>query len=198
MAVRLVSILAGLAILTLSGMACADDGSAHRLPEGAVLVALAGGESVVVLDENAERVIMRIQVGREPHMLDMTETPAGERVAFVAVTEADRVVRLPLASLSDDGGRRIKVGSRPHQISITRDGAWAVVTNEGEAFLSIFATDESRRPARIGVDERPFHIAMASDGRSAWVSYNGRDYVTVVERPAGLPDGARRRHAGRD
>ncbi|MGH2586173.1 MAG: hypothetical protein ACRDJE_14770, partial [Dehalococcoidia bacterium] len=73
-----------LAVIAALTCACNRDGSGPDLPEGAVLVAIAGGEQVVALDPTGERVLARLEVGREPHMLDMTPD---RRTALAAVTQ---------------------------------------------------------------------------------------------------------------
>ena len=65
---------------------------------------------------------------------------------------------------------RLKVGDRPHQVSLTPDGTLGVVTNEGSASLTLIDVRKMKVSGTVEVDERPFHVAVAPDGRTAWVS----------------------------
>jgi DNA-binding beta-propeller fold protein YncE len=165
-----------IASLAVTLAACGRDDGGEPLPEGAVLVALTGDEHVVALDPAGERVLSRVQVGQEPHMIDMTPD---RRTALVAVTDVGRVAVVNLDNLSVR--TRVAVGDRPHQASLTPDGATAVVTNEGESHLTLIDVSRGAVSGRVDVDETPFHVRIAPDGRTAWVSYNGKDYVTLVD-----------------
>lgn len=163
-------------ILMLTLSACDRDDGADPLPEGAVLVALTDGAHVVALDPSGERVLARVEVGQEPHMLDLSPDRG---TAGIAVTGTDRVAIVDMPQF--EVRARVAVGDRPHQVVFAPAGGTAIVTNEGESHLTLIDVPRAQVIGRIEVDDTPFHVRVAPDGRTAWVSYNGKDYVTVVD-----------------
>jgi YVTN family beta-propeller protein len=131
-------------------------------------VANGGGDSVSVLNLNANAPAGTIPVGRGP--VDVAITPNG---AFAYVTNATDGTVSVIATASNSVVATIPVGTGPRGIAISPDGQAAWVANSGDDSVSVIstATNTVSGPAiRLGVGANPDGIAISPDGGSAFVA----------------------------
>jgi YVTN family beta-propeller protein len=101
---------------------------------------------------------------------------------------------------------RVPTGHAPHEVAVSPDGRWAVVTNYGTGpqpgnTLSVvdLAALEVTTTIGLGEQTRPHGIAWLPDGRRVVVTTEGNQTLTIVDVAAGvveaaIPTGARVSH----
>ena len=96
---------------------------------------------------------------------------------FVANIENDTVYKLNRDTRALEGSA--KVGYRPYQIAVSRDGSTLAVGEWGASSVALLNTADLSLAGRIAVGVHPTDVAFAPDGR-LFVANAGADSVSVI------------------
>lgn len=132
--------------------------------------------------------------------IGMAATPAAMRAqesgTLVVLNRADAT-----ATLIDLATRQVyatlPTGEAPHEVAVSPDGRWAIVSNYGPAeapgnTLSVIDIQEARlsEPIRLGAHRRPHGLAWLKDGTHALVTTEADSTLLLVNVPQGTVEAA--------
>jgi YVTN family beta-propeller protein len=146
-----------------------------------------GGEAgqLVVLDATGDdlRVAFAIAIGGHPaHVVPSLDG----RLAYVTDGETDSVLVVDLDARSV--AETFAVGSYPHGLRLSPDGATLAIANMRSGTVSLINTD-TRETTTIEVGRAPVQVGFSPDGKTLWVSLNGENSVAKIDLSTGRVSG---------
>lgn len=153
------------------------------------------GRDVVVIDAAKGEVAGRIEVGKRPRALQLTNNGtqllialSGSPIAGPGVDES----KLPPADRAADGIglvdvasgkliRKFNSGDDPEAFDISPDGKTLYVSNEDSAQMSVLDLASGNVTARVKVGEEPEGVTVRPDGKVVYVSCEGTGEVVAVD-----------------
>jgi len=144
----------------------------------------ASGNDVHVIDVATQKVVKRIEVGRNPHGIAV---PDDASVVFIALED----FQSPAGKLlwvdprTYEIKHQLDVGKQPNQIACTPDGKWVYVPCDDGSYWVVDA--EKREVAtKIRTGGRPHNTQASRDGRTMYLSPMGPPrQVTIVDVAGG-------------
>ena len=134
-----------------------------------------GGNSVSVIDAQAQRVVATIPV-KSPDGLALSAHGNG---IWVANYRANTVERIAIATLKV--GAPIAVGNNPRWIAVAPDGSRIYVTDQGADAVTAIDLQSGRALPAVAVGREPTGIAISPDGQTLYVANNRSDDVSVLD-----------------
>ena len=106
---------------------------------------------------------------------------------YVVTAGSNNLTPLPIGGTTPGAG--IGVGSDPHFVALTPDGATAFVSNSGAASVTPVDLTSGTTAAAIPVGADPEGIAVTPDGKRAYVVSSGDNRVTpiTIQGTTGVP-----------
>jgi len=131
---------------------------------------------VAVIDTVTDEVVARVQVGKVPHQVAVSEDLA----KLVATnTEDDTISVVDLETLEAEA--TIALGSSPEHMQLSPTGRLLAVANIGAGTVSLVSLTEKREVARVGGLIEPHNLTFSPDGELLYVANLGADHVSVVD-----------------
>lgn len=144
-------------------------------------VALAGRNSVAVLDLSTATFLSEISVGTNP--VAMTGFSDGTRV-YVANQGSNTVSSV---DTSTSTATNIVVGSSPVWVVISSDSSHIYVVNQGSNNISVIRTSDNTVTATVPVGSSPVFAAFDTKEQLLWVANQGSNSVTLIDGSSDTP-----------
>lgn len=131
-------------------------------------VAIMGSSKIAVVDLlNFTKTFIK-DVGRSPRHLCMS--PSGEEL-FATMNGEGRIAKI---SLLDNSIEKLKTGSLPRSMEISKDGKFLYVVNYGSDKLSKVDTKTMEVVATVETNDKPIGVTFDEDQKNVWVAcYEG-------------------------
>lgn len=163
-----------------------------------IYVANEGDSTVSVIDIATFKPVRKIQVGRNPHNVQLSpdgkfawvtndgshkpdENTHQDAAKHGQTTEGAGGEVWAIDTQTDRVVTQIGVGVHPAHVVITPDGSQAYVTNGGEGTVSIVDLQAQKVIATVKVGSYPHGIRMRPDGKQAYVANLKSDTVSVID-----------------
>ncbi len=131
---------------------------------------------VAVIDTVSDEVVARVQVGKVPHQVAVSE----ELAKLVATnTEDDTISIVDLETLAAEA--TIALDSSPEHVQLSPTGRLLAVANIGAGTVSLVSLAGKREVARVGGLIEPHNLTFSPDGGLLYVANLGADHVSVVD-----------------
>jgi YVTN family beta-propeller protein len=175
-------IAAGAALVILAALLVGAPVAQAADPDGRLLVANAGDDTVTVYDQPANTLAATVPVGKTPRGLAVS--PDG-RKAWVANHGDGTLSVIDLRSLKVIKTIRQGQLEKPRSLALTPDGRRLLVTSEGSRrILQIDALKDVVERSTTTAQPDPRAVALARGGSRAWVAHRGGDALTILDVPA--------------
>ena len=150
-------------------------------PEGQYLyVPNRSSSDVAVIDHATQQLIARIEVGKVPHQVAVSDRLG----KLVASNTADNTV-----SIIDLGTLRaeatLTLDHEPEHMELSPNGLVLAVGNIGAGTVSLISLEEVREVARVDGLFEPHNLTFSADGSLLYVANLGAEHVSVVDVAAG-------------
>ena len=164
--------LGALAALAMTGPgALALDDLSHY-----VFVPNRASADVAVIDTRTDRVVARVEVGRVPHQVAVSET----HMKMIASNTADDTISvIDLESLT--AAATITLGHEPEHMEIDPAGEVLAIGNIGDGTVSLVSLAEDRELARIDGLHEPHNMTFDPSGGRLYVGNLGASFVSVID-----------------
>jgi YVTN family beta-propeller protein len=146
------------------------------LPDGRIVATAEGGQGLVLVSADLERVTAIPTGQKTSHMVAVA--PDASR-AYVANMGSGTVSVMDLRSRTKL--RDLPGGSQPEGIALTPDGRQLWVADRQGDTVHVFDTARLARLGTIAVGKTPIRVAISPDGRSAITSNYGGGDLTVID-----------------
>ena len=175
-------IAAGAALLVLATLLAGAPAARAADPDGRLLVANAGDDTVTVYDQPANTLAATVAVGKAPRGLAVS--PDG-RKAWVANHGDGTLSVIDLRALKVIKTIRQGQLEKPRSLALTPDGRRLLVTSEGSRrLLLIDALKDVVVRSTTTAQPDPRAVALARGGNRAWVAHRAGDSLTILDVPA--------------
>ncbi len=146
-------------------------------PDGQYLyVPNRSSSDVAVIDHATQRLIARIEVGKVPHQVAVSDRLG----RLIASNTADNTVSIvDLATLRPVA--TLELDHEPEHMELSPDGLVAAVGNIGAGTVSLVSLEEPREVARVDGLIEPHNLTFSLDGSLLYVANLGADHVSVVD-----------------
>lgn len=152
----------------------------RAFPDAVALCPNAGMASVSVLDRRSRRVTAVLPTRGTPRAVAID---AAARRAYVAVSDADAIEVLDVASGAPLGTIRLAPGDRPWDLALAPDGRTLVVADAGSNSVSFVDPVALAEVRRVPVGDAPSSVLLDRSGRRAYVLDRRSAAVTVLDVP---------------
>lgn len=131
---------------------------------------------VAVIDPATQQVIARIEVGKVPHQVAVSDRLG----KLIASNTADNTVSIvDLATLHTEA--TLVLDHEPEHMELSPSGLVLAVGNIGAGTVSLVSLEEDREIARIDGLFEPHNLTFSPDGSLLYVANLGADHVSVVD-----------------
>jgi len=165
-----------LGVVAVAGLLAAAPAAALE-PDGAYLyVPNRASSDVAVIDHATQRLIARIEVGKVPHQVAVSDRLG----KLVASNTADNTVSvIDLATLRPEA--TLALDHEPEHMELSPDGLTVAVGNIGAGTVSLISLEEPRETARVDGLFEPHNMTFSADGSLLYVANLGAEHVSVVD-----------------
>jgi len=140
-----------------------------------IYVANSGGDTISIIDPEANRVVGEIKVSGQPHGL--AASPDGER--FYVSSEGQDVLDV-VDRATSSMIRRIPLGKRPNNLAITPDGKRVYICIRNESWVDVVDTAALEKVKRIPVGLNPHNVYCTPDGKWMIATSMGDRKLTAI------------------
>jgi YVTN family beta-propeller protein len=146
-------------------------------PEGQYLyVPNRSSSDVAVIDHATQRLIARVEVGKVPHQVAVSDRLG----KLVASNTADNTVSIvDLATLRAEA--TLTLDHEPEHMELSPNGQVLAVGNIGAGTVSLISLEEAREVARVDGLFEPHNLTFSADGSLLYVANLGAEHVSVVD-----------------
>ena len=146
-------------------------------PEGQYLyVPNRSSSDIAVIDHATQRLIARIEVGKVPHQVAVSDRLG----KLVASNTADNTVSIiDLATLRTEA--TLTLDHEPEHMELSPNGLVLAVGNIGAGTVSLISLEEAREVARVDGLFEPHNLTFSADGSLLYVANLGAEHVSVVD-----------------
>ena len=175
------SSLIGLGALSLFGCGLVDTPQPWQ-PFQYAFIPNSNSGDLSVIDVMTKREIERVDVGEQPHYVDVT--PDG-KLALVTNGESDTLTIINTETLQEV--KTLIVGHHPCWVEVRPDNQYAYVGNSGGNSVSVISMETLEVTANIPTGQHPewLHTVLTPDGVWRCYAANGRD--TTLSQIKGPP-----------
>lgn len=139
----------------------------------------AGDDDLVTLFDKQTRTRTEVlPLGRGPWGLALDGVL---RLAYVALTDEDRVAVVDLASGAEVGQIRLSPGDAPHEVALSPDRRTLLVANAGSNSVAFADTQGQVEVSRVPAGEEPSALLIDRLGRRAYAFSSRSNTVTVLD-----------------
>ncbi len=131
---------------------------------------------VAVIDTTSDQVVARVQVGKVPHQVAVSEDLAK---LIATNTEDDTISIVDLKTLATDA--TIALDSEPEHMQLSPEGRLVAVANIGAGTVSLVSLSGNREIARVDGLIEPHNLTFSPDGSLLYVANLGANHVSVVD-----------------
>jgi len=172
----------GAALVVLAALLVGSPAARAGEPDGRLLVANAGDDTVTVFDQPANSLAATIPVGKTPRGLAVSRDG---RKAWVANHGDGTLSVIDLKSFKVIKTIRHGQMEKPRSLALTPDGRRLLVTSEGSRrLLLIDAMKDVVERSTTTAQPDPRAVALARGGNRAWVAHRAGDTLTILDVPA--------------
>ncbi len=140
-----------------------------------IYVANSGGDTLSIIDPEANRVVGEIKVSGQPH--GIAASPDGKR--FYVSSEGQDV--LDVVDRATSGMlRRIPLGKRPNNLAITPDGKRVYICIRNESWVDVVDTAALEKVRSIPVGRNPHNVYCTPDGKWMIATSMGDRKLTAI------------------
>ncbi len=169
------------ALISFLLLSCVAPSAPARQPvvSQKLYVANSAGTDIHVIDTATNKVIKRVEVGREPHGLVATKD--GKQL-FLTIenTEGEEGELIWFDPVTDTVTKRMKVGPRPNQLACTPDGKLAYVPCD-DASWWVIDTVSAKVLKKIATGGRPHNTLCSADGKRMYLGPKGSYHVLIAD-----------------
>ena len=131
---------------------------------------------IAVIDHATQRLIARIEVGKVPHQVAVSDRLG----KLVASNTADNTVSIiDLATLRTEA--TLTLDHEPEHMELSPNGLVLAVGNIGAGTVSLISLEEAREVARVDGLFEPHNLTFSADGSLLYVANLGAEHVSVVD-----------------
>jgi YVTN family beta-propeller protein len=173
--------LSSIAIVSLSaavvaGILTAVPAAALEADGQYIYVPNRSSSDVAVIDHATQRLIARIEVGKVPHQVAVSDRLG----KLVASNTADNTVSIiDLATLRTEA--TLTLDHEPEHMELSPNGLVLAVGNIGAGTVSLISLEEAREVARVDGLFEPHNLTFSADGSLLYVANLGAEHVSVVD-----------------
>ena len=170
------SAIVSLSAAVVAGILTAAPAAALE-PEGQYLyVPNRSSSDVAVIDHATQRLIARIEVGKVPHQVAVSDRLG----KLVASNTADNTISIiDLATLRAEA--TLTLDHEPEHMELSPNGLVLAVGNIGAGTVSLISLEESREVARVDGLFEPHNLTFSADGSLLYVANLGAEHISVVD-----------------
>ena len=131
---------------------------------------------IAVIDHATQRLIARIEVGKVPHQVAVSDRLG----KLIASNTADNTVSIiDLATLRTEA--TLVLDNEPEHMELSPNGLVLAVGNIGAGTVSLISLEETREIARVDGLFAPHNLTFSADGSLLYVANLGAEHVSVVD-----------------
>ncbi len=131
---------------------------------------------VTVLDRTTNQIVARIDVGKVPHQVVVSQA-AGK---LIASNTADNTISIvDLNSFRTEA--TVTLGAEPEHMALAPDGFTLAVGNIAAGTVSLVSLRDNREVARVTGLIQPHNLTFSPDGKRLYVANLGAEHVSVVD-----------------
>jgi YVTN family beta-propeller protein len=131
---------------------------------------------IAVIDHATQRLIARIEVGKVPHQVAVSDRLG----KLVASNTADNTVSIiDLATLRTEA--TLTLDHEPEHMELSPNGLVLAVGNIGAGTVSLISLEEAREVARVDGLFEPHNLTFSADGSLLYVANLGAEHISVVD-----------------
>ena len=170
------SAIVSLSAAVVAGILTAAPAAALE-PEGQYLyVPNRSSSDVAVIDHATQRLIARVEVGKVPHQVAVSDRLG----KLVASNTADNTISIiDLATLRVEA--TLTLDHEPEHMELSPNGLVLAVGNIGAGTVSLISLEEAREVARVDGLFEPHNLTFSADGSLLYVANLGAEHVSVVD-----------------
>jgi YVTN family beta-propeller protein len=150
--------------------------AAHEDYSNYLFVPNRASAQVTVLDRTTNQIVARIDVGKVPHQVLVSEV-AGKLVT--SNTADDTISIVDLKSFRTEA--TVSLGAEPEHMALGPDGLTLAVGNIAAGTVSLVSLGDNREIARVTGLIQPHNLTFGPDGTRLYVANLGAEHVSVVD-----------------
>ena len=170
------SAIVSLSAAVVAGILTAVPAAALEADGQYIYVPNRSSSDVAVIDHATQRLIARIEVGKVPHQVAVSDRLG----KLVASNTADNTVSIiDLATLRTEA--TLTLDHEPEHMELSPNGLVLAVGNIGAGTVSLISLEEAREVARVDGLFEPHNLTFSADGSLLYVANLGAEHVSVVD-----------------
>jgi YVTN family beta-propeller protein len=170
------SAILSLSAAVVAGLLTAAPAAALEADGQYIYVPNRSSSDVAVIDHATQRLIARIEVGKVPHQVAVSDRLG----KLVASNTADNTVSIiDLATLR--AVATLTLDHEPEHMELSPNGLVLAVGNIGAGTVSLISLEEAREVARVDGLFEPHNLTFSADGSLLYVANLGAEHVSVVD-----------------
>jgi YVTN family beta-propeller protein len=169
-------VIVSLSAAVVAGLLTAMPAAALEADGQYIYVPNRSSSDVAVIDHATQRLIARIEVGKVPHQVVVSDR-LGKLVA--SNTKDNTVSIIDLATLRVEA--TLTLDHEPEHMALSPNGLVLAVGNIGAGTVSLISLEEAREVARVDGLFEPHNLTFSADGSLLYVANLGAEHVSVVD-----------------
>jgi len=170
------SAIVSLSAAVVAGILTAVPAAALEADGQYIYVPNRSSSDVAVIDHATQRLIARIEVGKVPHQVAVSDRLG----KLVASNTADNTISIiDLVTLRVEA--TLTLDHEPEHMELSPNGLVLAVGSIGAGTVSLISLEEAREVARVDGLFEPHNLTFSADGSLLYVANLGAEHVSVVD-----------------